>query len=139
MKIYLLDSNVCIAYMRQSDPGLVQKVQNTAPKDIRLCSVVLGELYYGTFHGLTVHQASSLAQIAQLRQAYSSIPFDDASAERYGRICADLAAKGELIGPNDLLIAAIALAHGLTLVTHNSKEFSRVPGLTLEDWQTPTP
>jgi len=137
--IYLLDSNVFIAYMRQTDPGLVQKVQNTDPKDIRLCSVVLGELYYGAFHGLAAHQASSLAQIAQLRQNYSSMPFDDASAERYGQICADLAARGELLGPNDLLIAAIALVHGLTLVTHNTKEFSRVPGLTLEDWQTPTP
>lgn len=76
-------------------------------------------------------------QIAQLRQTYLSIFFDDASAERYGPICADLAASGKLIGPNDLLIAAIALAHGLTLVTHNTNEFSRVAGLTLEDWQVP--
>lgn len=137
--VYLLDSNVCIAYMRQTDPGLVQKVQNTDPKDIRLCSLVLGELYYGAFHGLAAHQASSLIQIAQLRQSYSSIPFDDASVEMYGQIRADLAARGELIGPNDLLIAAIAVAHGLTLVTHNINEFSRVTGLTLEDWQSPTP
>jgi tRNA(fMet)-specific endonuclease VapC len=135
--IYLLDSNACIAYMRQTDPALVQKVQNADPKDIRLCSVVLAELYYGAFHGLAAHLARSLIQIAQLRQIYSSIPFDDASAEVYGRIRADLAARGELIGPNDLLIAAVALAHGLTLVTHNTAEFSRVAGLTLEDWQTP--
>jgi tRNA(fMet)-specific endonuclease VapC len=135
--IYLLDSNVCIAYMRQTDPALVQKVQNADPKDICLCSVVLGELYYGVFHGLAVHQAGSLASIAKLRQTYSSIPFDDVSAEVYGRIRADLAATGQTIGPNDLKIAAIALTHGLTLVTHNTKEFSRVAGLTLEDWQTP--
>lgn len=135
--IYLLDSNVCIAYMRQSDPALVQKVQNADPKDIRLCSVVLGELYYGAFHGLAAHQAPSLALIAQLRRTYSSISFDDSSAEVYGRIRADLAAKGLLIGPYDLMIAAIALAHGLTLVTHNTAEFSRIAGLPLEDWQTP--
>jgi tRNA(fMet)-specific endonuclease VapC len=127
--IYLLDSNVCIAYMRHSNSALVQKVQNTDPKDICLCSVVLGELYYGAFHGLAVHQAGSLASIAKLRQIYSSIPFDDASAEVCGRIRADVAATGKTIGPNDLKIAAIALAHGLTLVTHNTKEFSSVAGL----------
>ena len=136
---YLLDSNTWIAYFRQKDLALIQRIQQTDPNDIRLCSVVLGELYYGAFHGLVTYQASSLMQIAQLRQNYLSISFDDASTERYGQICADLAARGGLIGPNDLLIAAIALTHGLTLVTHNTKEFARVAGLTLEDWETPTP
>ena len=66
---------------------------------------------------------------------YVSLPFDDAAAEAYGRIRADLAIRGALIGPNDLLIAAIAVASGLTLVTHNTGEFSRVAGLPLEDWE----
>ena len=63
------------------------------------------------------------------------MPFDDRAADEYGRIRAHLAGLGMLIGPNDLLIASIALANGLILVTHNTAEFSRVPGLKLEDWQ----
>ena len=66
---------------------------------------------------------------------FDSLPFDDAAAEAYGRLRAELARRGMPIGPNDLMIAAIALAYGFTLVTHNTSEFSRVPGLRLEDWE----
>ncbi len=135
--VYLLDSSAWIAYLRQKDRALIQKIQQTDPKDIRLCSVVLGELYFGAIHGAPAMQTYNLGLLAQLRQRFSSVPFDDPCVEHYGRIRADLAAKGTLIGPNDLMIAAIAFAHGLTLVTHNTAEFSRVIGLPLEDWQTP--
>ena len=68
-----------------------------------------------------------------------SLPFDDACAEEYGALRATLAAAGRPIGPNDLLIAATALAHDLTLVTHNLREFSRVAGLKIEDWEQAAP
>lgn len=135
--IYLLDSNAWIAYLRQRDFTLIQKIQQRNPSDLRLCSVVVGELYFGAFHGARAQLAHNLNLLARLVQQFASIPFDDPSAESYGRIRADLAAKGTPIGPNDLLIAAIALTHNLTLVTHNLVEFGRVPGLRLEDWQTP--
>lgn len=102
-----------------------------------LCSVVLGELLYGAEHGGPAHQAANHALVAKLRQDFPSLPFDDLAAEQYGRIRAHLAALGTMIGGNDLMIAAIAQASGLILVTHNTDEFSRVPGLTLEDWQMP--
>jgi tRNA(fMet)-specific endonuclease VapC len=66
-----------------------------------------------------------------------SLPFDDRAAEEYGKTRAHLSSMGTLIGPNDLIIAATALAHGCTLVSHNTREFSRVPGLLLEDWEIP--
>lgn len=66
---------------------------------------------------------------------FVSLPFDDQSAVIYGQIRAQLAAPGTPIGPNDLLIASIALANNLILVTHNTREFSRVEGLRLEDWE----
>ena len=75
------------------------------------------------------------ALIDQLCSQYVSLPFDDAAATEYAEIRFRLETSGEVIGPNDLLIAAIARAHGLTLVTHNIAEFRRVPGLLLEDWQ----
>ncbi len=68
---------------------------------------------------------------------FISLPFYDLAAEMYGRIRADLAAKGTPIGPNDLMIAAIALVNSCTVVTHNTREFSRVVGLRLEDWHVP--
>jgi tRNA(fMet)-specific endonuclease VapC len=126
-------------YLRQTDVGLVQKIRQTSPADIRLCSVVLAELYYGAFHGSSANRNHNLGLLTQLRASYVSEPFDDAAAVEYGRIRADLAARGMLIGPNDLLIAAVVLAHRLTLVTHNTAEFSQVAGLTLEDWLTPAP
>ncbi len=63
------------------------------------------------------------------------LPFDDAAAERYGEIRARLHRAGRLIGANDLLIAATALANGLTLITHNTDEFKRIEGLPVEDWE----
>ncbi len=68
---------------------------------------------------------------------FPSLPFDDRVARRYGKIRARLAKQGRLIGPNDLMIAAIAIANELTLVTHNTGEFSRVKNLRIEDWELP--
>ena len=134
---YLLDSNACIGWLRQSRPNLVRRIQRESPANIVLCSVVLGELIYGAFHSGATRRAGNLALVASLRQQFVSLPFDDRSAQEYGKVRAHLAGLGTPIGPNDVMIAAIALANGLTLVTHNTSEFSRVPGLVLEDWEMP--
>jgi tRNA(fMet)-specific endonuclease VapC len=133
--IYLLDTNAWIAYLRRSSAALIQKMQQANPSDIRLCSAALAELYYGAYHSPAAFQAHNLGLLAALRRQFISLSFDDPAAEDADKIRADLAAKGTPIGPNDLLIAALARANALTLVTHNTMEFSRVPGLTLENWQ----
>jgi tRNA(fMet)-specific endonuclease VapC len=74
-----------------------------------------------------------VARIERTLAPFRSLPFDDAAARRYAEIRDALESRGEVIGPNDLLIAAIALTHGLILVTNN-REFNRVPGLNSEDW-----
>jgi tRNA(fMet)-specific endonuclease VapC len=73
----------------------------------------------------------------KLEAKYQSLPFDNAAARDYASIRSHLATAGQPIGPNDTMIAAIARSRGTTLVTHNTAEFSRVPGLLIEDWQTP--
>lgn len=73
--------------------------------------------------------------LERLSAQFTSLPFDDSAAEIYGRIRAELEAVGMLIGPYDMMIAAIALANDLTLVTHNTREFGRVAGLKVEDWE----
>ena len=81
--------------------------------------------------------AENLRLLQNFAAPYRSLAFDDSCVDSYGRIRSDLQRAGMLIGPNDLLIAAIAVAHGLTLVTNNTDEFARVVGLSLEDWSLP--
>jgi len=134
---FLLDANAWIGHLRQTSPAVTARLSQHPAADVVLCSVVLAELPYGVERSSPAHRPANLVLIAGLRQWYASIPFDDPAAEQYGRLRAHLAAHGTPIGPNDLMIAAIALANQLTLVTHNTAEFGRVPALALEDWQIP--
>lgn len=132
---YLLDTNTCIGWLRSNQPKIATRIKRENPKHVVICSVVLGELLYGAEKAATAHRATNRLRVERLRQQFVSMPFDDSAAEEYGKVRAHLASLGAPIGPNDLMIAAIALAHRLTLVTHNTSEFSRVPGLSIEDWQ----
>lgn len=101
-----------------------------------MCSVVKAELFYGARRSSNPDR--SIAQQQDFLNRFISLPFDDQSAIIYGQIRAGRAASGTPIGPNDLLIASIALANNLILVTHNTREFSRVEGLRLEDCEIET-
>jgi tRNA(fMet)-specific endonuclease VapC len=135
---HLLDANTIIHHFRYGPASKATARMTAAPAgSVFLSSVVIGELFYGAFHSLPSHQSANLALVAKIQARFPSIPFDDRAAEHYGHVRAHLASAGSLIGPNDpndLLIAATARANGLTLVTNNTKEFSRVPGLVIEDW-----
>jgi tRNA(fMet)-specific endonuclease VapC len=97
--------------------------------------VTLGELLVGAYK--SSQPAANLALVHQLVHQFLCLPYEEKSADHYGRVRSDLERIGQIIGPYDLQIAAIALNHQLALVTHNVNEFSRVPGLALEDWQVP--
>jgi len=130
---YLLDTNAWIEYLRGRNQALRIRVASVRPRDIRLCAVVVGELYHGAYR--SSHKTADLSLVDDLVRMFFSHPYDEAAAERYGELRAGLESKGNRIGPYDLQIAAIALANKLTLVTHNIAEFSRVQGLVIEDWQ----
>ena len=132
---YLLDTNACIGYLRGKNQHLLGRFGSHPPSDILLCAVVVGELRYGAERSTNPPQQHALVD-AFVGQ-FASLPYDDVAARVYAEIRRNLTARGLPIGPYDYQIAAIALAHGLTPVTHNTKEFSRVPGLTLEDWEVP--
>ena len=129
---YLLDSNICIELMNERDSHAARKLASVSPREIRLCAVVKAELYHGAYKS---GREKNLNLVRAFSTSFESLPFDDLSAETYGRLRTALEKQGKLIGPNDLLIASIPLAHGVILVTHNTEEFKRVPDLTLEDWQ----
>ncbi len=131
--IYLPDTNACIRYLNPAASAVKRRFQSASPQDIALCDIVKMEMYYGAYR--SARQADNLALLRQFFSAFRSLPFDAHAAEICGRIRALLANAGTPIGPYDLQIAAIALANNLILVTHNTREFSRVPGLMLEDWE----
>ncbi len=133
--MYLLDTNACIRVLNGSSPALVARLRAHAPSEIRLSSVTRGELLHGARRSARV--AENIKLLSTFFAPFLSLPFDDSCAEHYGALRASLAAAGKPIGPNDLLIAATALAADLTLVTHNLREFSRVAGLKIEDWERP--
>lgn len=130
---YLLDANACIRILNNSSSNLVERLRRHQPSEIIVCSIVRAELIYGARKSSRVSE--NLELLARFFEPLGSLPFDDESAEHYGIIRTELERAGTPIGPNDLLIAATARAHGLVLVSHNLKEFRRVNGLKIEDWE----
>ena len=130
---WLLDTNACIRYLNGRSPKLRAKFDATDPAEIRVCSVVKAELFFGA--ALSSDPVKTLANQRLFLSRFPSLPFDDPSAEAYADIRADLTRQGQLIGPNDLMIAAICRANDVTLVTHNVSEFSRVAGMKIQDWE----
>jgi tRNA(fMet)-specific endonuclease VapC len=131
--IYLIDTNVCVRYLRTPLSPVAQKLAATHPTEIALSAITVAELVRGAYRSLKV--SDNLDQVTTLVTQFTCLSLDQAAAGHAGRIDAELIARGLRIGPYDTLIAAIALAHDLTLVTHNTGEFSRVAGLRLEDWE----
>lgn len=129
---YLLDTNTCIAFFKER-PKVTAKIFEVGLENIKLCAPVKAELWYGACKSERV--ATNQAVLREFFSQVTSLPFDDQAVEHYGEIRAILTRAGTPIGANDLLIAAIARARGLIVVTHNIREFVRVPLLQTEDWE----
>lgn len=126
----LLDTNAVIAMLR-GQAGVISRLRAHAPGDIGVSAVVIHELYYGAFRSVRVE--ANVARVDRLR--FEVVAFEREDARAAGAVRAALATAGAAIGPYDVLIAGQALARGVTLVTHNLREFVRVEGLLLEDWE----
>jgi tRNA(fMet)-specific endonuclease VapC len=131
---FLLDTNPCIVYLNGRSLSLRQRLDAEGDSNIVICSIVLAEMYYGAT------KSSAPGKTLQTQQQFLSrfrcLTFDDAAAAVYGPIRAELERSGTTIGAHDLLIASITLANDLTLVTHNTREFMRITGLKIEDWES---
>lgn len=134
--MYLLDTNTLIYFFKQQG-HVAQHLQRTPASAIAVPSVVLFELEYGLLR--SARPQAQRQGVEMVRMAYRALDFDYACAKAAAQVKQTLAAQGTPIGPIDTLIAGTALAHGLTLVTHNTGEFARVPGLALTDWYSQTP
>ena len=130
--VYLLDTSTWILFLKGANINLLQKMEAVAPEEVATCSVVKAELWYGALkYGNPERRRTT---VSELLEPYRSLPFDENSIDAYAAIRHDLDQRGLNIGPNDLMIAAIARAHSLTLVSTNTREFSRVADLQVEDW-----
>lgn len=130
---YLLDSNACIQYITGRSTSLRDRIIATSLSEICVCSIVKAELFYGSMK--SQNPQKSLAEQEIFLSRFHSLPFDDEAALIFGEIRAHLAGTGMPIGAYDMQIAAISLANDLTLITHNTREFSRVENLKIEDWE----
>ncbi len=130
---YLLDTNPCVVYLAARSENLCRRVDAAGDDTIAVCSIVCAELFFGA--AKSNDPAKTLRRQQEFLMRFPSLPFDDSAAHIYGPIRADLERAGTMIGGNDLLIASIALANHLTIVSRNASEFSRVPGLLIEDWE----
>lgn len=130
---YLLDTNACIRYINGRAPKLRTKLSLVNFQDVAVSTITKAELFYGSAKSQTPEQ--SLKAQLEFLTGVQSVAFDDAAAGKYGELRANLERRGTPIGQHDMLIAAIALANGLTLITHNVNEFSRIDDLEVEDWE----
>lgn len=131
--MYLLDTNACIGLWQRKNLTVRNHFARHSPEDIALCSVVKAELLFGALR--SEQKESNLQLLQKLFVPLHSFDFDDKAAEHYAQIRVDLTAQGNVIGANDLIIAAIARANNAILITHNTGEFGRVQGLLIEDWE----
>ncbi len=130
--MYLLDTNICIYFMKNMYPTLSTKLLSCDPSELIISSVTIFELEYGAEKSNWGDRTRQ--KLALFLAPFTILPFSIEDAICAGKLRGYLEKQGNIIGPYDLQIAAQGLSRDLTLVTNNMGEFSRVPNLMLEDW-----
>lgn len=129
---FMLDTNIVSYLLRGRHPALANRLRQHAIEEVCISVITRAELRYGV-----ARQPRALrlgAEVERFLQGVVVLPWSDAAADAYGAVRALLESRGHPIGSMDTLIAAHALSADLTLITNNEREFSRVPGLRLENW-----
>ena len=129
---YLLDTNICIYVAKHNPPSVRRRFLKLEADALAMSLVTWGELQFGAQRSQS--KAKAIQSLEILRENIQVLPMSPEVGSHYGDIRATLQSKGLIIGNNDLWIAAHARSLGLTLVTHNTREFKRVKDLTVEDW-----
>ena len=130
--LYMLDTDTCALILRRSSPALLARIQSVPLAQQTISMVTLAELLYGV--QVSTRKKENRAAVDALVLHLMVMEWSRGAAEHYAEIRADLKKKGQLIGSNDLMIAAHARSLGVTVVTNNVKDFKRVKGLKFENW-----
>ena len=129
---YMLDTNICIYAIKHKPDTVIKKFLSHDPEELCISAITYAELMHGVEKSMAVER--NRIAMSLFLSPITILQFDERAAEEYGRIKAELEKKGTPIGPMDTLIAGHARSSGLILVTNNTREFSRVVGLAVEDW-----
>ena len=130
--MYMLDTNICIYAIKRKHKSVLEKLRENRLLGISISSITLAELEYGVANSM--YPEKNAVALAEFLSAVNVMPFDEFAAKEYGIIRTDLKKRNCMIGSLDTLIAAHAMSSDLILATNNTREFSRVQGLKLEDW-----
>lgn len=129
---YLLDTNVLIA-MFKGDKDIRNTIMRVNPEKCVISDLTLGELLVGAYKKKMQKQVE---QVEMARQKFSTLPITIEVIDKYAQTRALLESQGLKLDTIDLLIGSTALLHDITIVTHNTKHFARIPGIKIEDWET---
>lgn len=129
---YLLDTNICIYVIKKQPAKVIGKIQSEPIEDICISTITLAELEHGV--AKSAYRERNRLALLEFLTPFRILDFDQAAAQHYGHIRSDLEARGIVIGPMDLLIAAHAQSKDLTLVTNNTRKFKRIKDLEMENW-----
>ena len=129
--LYMLDTCICVDYLHAKNEKLLRKVRSCS-HDVEISAIVAAELLHGAYHSKRIEE--NMRTTIELISNFDVVPFGEAEADAYGRILDSLERKGQVICSNDIMIAATALVRNAVLVTNNTREFSRIDGLKLDDW-----
>lgn len=135
MPVYMLDTDISSYIMKRSDDSVLSRLQRVAVADVCVSAITKAEMMYGV--EVSPRRRMDQAALDDFLRYVAVLDYPAAAAVDYAKIRADLKVRGAMIGGNDLLIAAHARSIGLTLVTNNTREFSRVRGLRIENWTDP--
>ena len=129
---YYLDTNICVPFLRGWRFDLLRIFLSHDLDAIKIPAMVSAELVYGAYK--SANPEKSMRQVERFLEMFEIVPFDALAAIHYGKIRAALEKQGQTIGPNDLVIAALVMSQSGILVTNNTREFSRIKDIPLEDW-----
>lgn len=133
MLAYMLDTNICI-YLMRNHPSALRERFDQLTGQLCISTITLGELHYGAEK--SARRSENLDAIEAFVARLDVLPFSLKAAAHFGMLRADLTRRGTPVGPFDMLIGAHARSEGLVLVTNNTREFARMPGLQVENWIT---
>ncbi len=132
MPEFMLDTDIASYIMKSKNPALLQKLQTVPTSAVCISAITKSEIAFGV--EISPRQQKDRAALAFFLRHIEVLDYPAGASADYGNIRAVLKSRGTLIGPNDTLIAAHARFLGFTLVTNNTREFGRVPGLKIENW-----
>jgi len=130
--MYMLDTDICIYIIKRKPRSVLKRLESLQPGQLAMSAITFAELMNGAKKSQRLE--ANVAKLNELAELIEIRPFDQKAATFYGDVRSTLEKKGNIIGSNDLLIAAHALSLDWILVSNNEKEFGRVDGLRIENW-----